>query len=128
MLAENITANIPEIIRTYRGPGNQCFNCRIWEAARATTATPKSFDPMIMGHPGMELVYIDGGFGRNNPVNECREEAKDVFPDQPLMCVISLGCGHPSTVHIPKDGVSQRSRFFPVNIIQTTLSMAQDCE
>src|ERR1700761_6992307 len=101
MLADNLT-KIPAIFRTYRGPANQSFNCQIWEAARATTATPTHFEPVSIsiGPAPVSLKYIDAGIGLNNPVRQIREEASAIFPDRSVACLISIGSGHSSVTRI----------------------------
>ena len=128
MLADNITAKIPILIRTYRGPTNQTDDCEIWEAARATTATPTYFDPITIGKIGTALRCIDGGFGQNNPVSEVYEEAKAIFRGRNVSCLISIGCGQASTIRIPKPKFFQRAGIFSTDIIQAAKDMAIDCE
>src|ERR1700761_4134149 len=128
MLADNITAKIPILIRTYRGSANQTDDCHVWEAARATTATPTYFDPITIGNIGTALRCIDGGFGQNNPVSEVYEEAKAIFRGRSVSCLISIGCGQASTIHIPKTGFFRRAKNFPNHIIQAAKDMATDCE
>ncbi|CZR40486.1 uncharacterized protein FPRO_05386 [Fusarium proliferatum ET1] len=41
--------------------------CKIWEAARATSAAFGFFDPIKISWQD----YVDGATGRNNPVDEC---------------------------------------------------------
>jgi patatin-like phospholipase len=67
----------PYVIRSYdhwgaipqqvneRNPG-AAHSFSIWEAARATTAAPSYFDPIIISN----RKFGDGGFGTNNPVME----------------------------------------------------------
>ena len=128
MLADNMTAKIPILIRTYRGPANQTDDCEVWKAARATTATPNYFEPITIGSPGTSLRCIDGGFGQNNPVRQVYEESKAIFPGRSVSCLISIGCGQASTIHIPKPGIFQRAGIFPNHIIQAAKDMATDCE
>ena len=128
MLADNMTSKTPILIRTYRGPVNQTDDCEVWEAARATTATPTYFDPITIGKLGTALRCIDSGFGQNNPVSQVREEAKSIFPGRSVSCLISIGSGQASTIHIPKPGFFQRAGIFPDHIIQAAKDMATDCE
>lgn len=67
--------------------------CRIWEAARATSAASKFFDPIKIGWQD----YVDGATGRNNPVDEVLREAKAIWPDAPsrIECFVSIGTGKP---------------------------------
>jgi hypothetical protein len=68
---------------------------RIWEAARATAASPGYFDPISIGHSNVQL--LDGGLGANNPVREVLQAARELWPDKPVGeqvgCLISIGTG-----------------------------------
>jgi len=128
MLADDITAKIPILIRTYRGPANQIDDCGVWEAARATTAIPTYFEPITIGKPGTALRCIDGGFGQNNPVSQVCEEASAIFPGRRVSCLISIGCGQTSTIHIPIPGFLQRAGIFSDHVIRAAKQMAIDCE
>src|SRR5882672_7382832 len=76
MSALNMNARIPRLFRTYKTPEFQSPNCTIWEAARATSATPTFFKRIVIdGEP-----FVDGGMGRNNPINQVLEEAELMFP------------------------------------------------
>src|SRR5580704_2986380 len=105
MSAANLTAAIPRVFRTYRVSKNESFDCTIWEAARATMAAPTFFKAIDIGYPGLKERFIDGGYGRNNPVAQIFEEAGLVFPDRLVACVISIGTGQAETISIPKPSV-----------------------
>jgi hypothetical protein len=84
-------------IRNYR-PRQLTDNlsgCKVWEAARATSAAPSFFDPITIGSPGQR--FADGAIGANNPVRYVLREATDVWPNVKtrLQCLLSIGTGHP---------------------------------
>lgn len=54
--------------------------CKIWEAARATSAAFGFFDPIKISWQD----YVDGATGRNNPVDEVFSEAKSIWSDAPF--------------------------------------------
>lgn len=68
--------------------------CKIWEAARATSVAPTFFDPIKIGLQ----EYVDGATGYNNPVNAVLSEAKAIWKDAPsrIQCLLSIGTGTPS--------------------------------
>ena len=69
-----MNANIPVLFRTYQSREIHP-DCKIWEAARATSATPTLFKRIeIGGQP-----FIDGGLGHNNPSRLLLDEAKGLF-------------------------------------------------
>ena len=74
MLADNMNTKIPTLVRTYRAPTNQTTGCGIWEAARATTATPRLCKLVTIGNSGVALRYIDTGYSGNNPLSRVHEE------------------------------------------------------
>lgn len=67
-------------------------DCRIWEACRATSAAPFSFDPIKIGKYGQE--FADGGFLYNNPVQLVEREASTIWPDRIENAImVSIGTG-----------------------------------
>ncbi|KDQ49841.1 hypothetical protein JAAARDRAFT_142838, partial [Jaapia argillacea MUCL 33604] len=70
MPAHNINSAIPRLFRTYQVPKGSTFNCMIWEAARATSATPNIFKPIEIGDSSMQELFIGGGVGCNNPMRQ----------------------------------------------------------
>ncbi|ROW01599.1 hypothetical protein VSDG_02235 [Cytospora chrysosperma] len=82
-------------LRTYDVEGDRFPKCKVYEAARATTAASTYFKPMILkDNQGMEQEFVDAALGRNNPINVLPEEAISLFGTQRrLGCVVSLGTG-----------------------------------
>ncbi|GCB20451.1 calcium-independent phospholipase A2-gamma [Aspergillus awamori] len=81
---------VQEMFRTYP-PGS---HCKVWQAARATSAAPFYFPTAWVDGVG----YWDGGLRANNPVRAVWEEKRRVFPDRGTKCVMSVGTGHPIQV------------------------------
>ena len=121
MPALNMTASIPHLFRSYHVRKQQTFNCKIWEAARATSATPTFFEYIVIGEPGQP--YVDGGVGRNNPIAQVLEEAELVFPGQQVACIVSIGTGQSQAIAIPERGWLQVFSF-----IKALRGIATDCE
>ncbi|CUA71335.1 hypothetical protein RSOLAG22IIIB_09519 [Rhizoctonia solani] len=64
---------------------------QIWEAARATSATPLIFEPISIG--GKKL-FVDGGAGgHSNPTQLALDEARRIWPGHPIGLLLSLGAG-----------------------------------
>jgi predicted acylesterase/phospholipase RssA len=65
------------------------------QAARATSAAPKFFEPVIVN----DFSFHDGGLGANNPSAQAWAEMRDVFQEGHddisgiVSCFISIGCG-----------------------------------
>lgn len=62
-------------LRTYDALDENCPSPTICDAALATTAATKYFDPAFLG----AREFVDGAFGANNPVEEVEEEACDIW-------------------------------------------------
>jgi predicted acylesterase/phospholipase RssA len=82
----------PVVIRSYE-PKNYdplLEVCKIWEAARATSAASTFFDPIQIG-PHNE-TFVDGALQNNNPILEANKESRDLWPGGDRM-IISVGTG-----------------------------------
>lgn len=120
-----ITTNvaIPVILRSYDSDVKQSIDCKIWEAARATTAAPKFFKPIkIKRSGGYETEFFDAGIRANNPLNQVLQEALLCFGSlRHVRCILSLGSGHPGNI-----GMSKKS-WFPIDLVNTLKDLATDC-
>ena len=113
----------PHLFRTYRGRGGRTNkDCRIWEAIRATSAAPTFFDP-IQIH---DEIFVDGGFGSNNPVNFVYEEAREMWPDREVGCIISLGTGMPRVLSLHNPTLFDTR--FPKNWVRVLERTATECD
>ena len=66
------------------------FNCTIWQAGRATSATGLAFKPIRIG----QSTFIDEGAGRYNPSPQILEEAVvNEYPGRDLGIFVSIGTG-----------------------------------
>ncbi|VUC23726.1 unnamed protein product, partial [Clonostachys rosea] len=93
--AQAKSLNTTTMIRSYKNPtavdNLSIRDCRIWEAARATSAASGFFDPVDIGNE----TFVDGATGCNNPVEEVWREANSIWSDlsQRIQCVVSIGTG-----------------------------------
>lgn len=126
MRAHNVNAGSPHIFRTYNVDQNQEDDCTIWEALRATFAHPDFFDRMSIGPPGMEQLFVDGGFGCNNPVAQVLSEARLAFPDRDIACVISIGAGVANVIQMTAPNPLQR--LLPLDTFKAVKAIATDCD
>ncbi|KAJ7106876.1 acyl transferase/acyl hydrolase/lysophospholipase, partial [Mycena crocata] len=69
MNTTNMNAHIPVLFRSYDSPQEPAIDCAIWEAARATSATPQLFKPIEIWNGVRKQRYVDGGIGNNNPTS-----------------------------------------------------------
>ncbi|CAE6511146.1 unnamed protein product [Rhizoctonia solani] len=92
--ADNMTAGIPTLIRSYSVPENDGPKCKITQVALATMVTMGYFKPVIIDDSGIGTTYVDGGLSGNNPTAHMLAEAGRVFVDRNVSCVFSIGAGH----------------------------------
>jgi hypothetical protein len=120
--ALNMNANIPVLFRTY--PSHETHSgCKIWEAARATSAAPTFFKRIEIGRG---QPFIDGGLGRNNPSRVVLDEANTLFRTRPIGCLVSIGTGQAEIISIPKPGFLQQ--VLPTDAIEALRAISTDCE
>ena len=79
------------------------YKSTIWEAASATAAVPSFFEAVEFQAGGE--VWIDGGLGRNNPINVALQQValEAEWKDKHIGCVLSLGTGVPRIDKISKN-------------------------
>ncbi|KAJ7105355.1 acyl transferase/acyl hydrolase/lysophospholipase [Mycena epipterygia] len=123
MNQHNMNARISHLFRSYNTADEPASTCMIWEAARATSATPELLKPIEIGCAGMKQHYIDGGVGNNNPTSLVLEEARILFPSRPTVLVCSMGSGHPDTIQMPI-----RKSKHADTIMKVLKNIATDCE
>ncbi|KFY78451.1 hypothetical protein V499_02394, partial [Pseudogymnoascus sp. VKM F-103] len=82
----------PALLRSYdsrKEPAPE-FNCTIWQAGRATSATGLAFKPIQIG----QSVFIDEVHGRFNPAPIALDEVTlNEYPGRPVGTFISIGTG-----------------------------------
>ncbi|CAM1313971.1 PNPLA8 (predicted) [Pycnogonum litorale] len=62
---------------------------KMWEAIRASAAAPGYFEEFVLDG----LVHQDGGILMNNPSALALHECKNLWPNEHIQCVISIGNG-----------------------------------
>ena len=118
----------PRLFRSYSVQENATVNCKIWEAARATTAAPTFFKRITIEDDGGALEdFLDGALHTNNPSQLVLKEALAVFKsNSKLGCLVSLGTGHPGTVGLSKPDPFQK--MLPTEMINVLKKIAFNCE
>ena len=82
----------PAILRSYdsRKEPSPEFDCAIWQAGRATSATGLAFKPIQIG----QSVFIDEGAGKYNPAPFVLDEAcVNEWPGREVGVFVSIGTG-----------------------------------
>lgn len=118
----------PRMFRTYSCREEPAATCKIWEAARATTAAPSIFKGIWIAEPGHpKEFFIDGGLRCNNPVKELLSEAKSLFgADAPLGVIVSIGTGHPGPIGLPPPKGFQK--VLPTKLVDVLVNLATNAE
>ena len=81
----------PFRFRSYESAWDHTVDCPIWQTCRATSAAPTFFPPMVIGKP--PISYVDGGLGYNNPILPLIDEARHLWPNRDIGCIVSVGSG-----------------------------------
>jgi predicted acylesterase/phospholipase RssA len=128
----------PAIFRSYDCDNYDADKCRIWEAARCTTAAPTFFRPMFVRiHPRPGQRFLDGGLRYNNPSRLAIAEAKHIWPTVNRLCLVSIGTGWQKSLHlVSENGTSASSRSKIImrgsralrNIVQHIVDMSTNSE
>ncbi|KAL8718789.1 MAG: hypothetical protein Q9225_004121 [Loekoesia sp. 1 TL-2023] len=118
----------PRLFRSYAVRENAGSNCKIWEAARATTAAPTFFKRItIMDDGGAQEEFLDGGLLFNNPAQLALSEASTIFGDaSKLGCLISIGTGYPGTIGLSQPDAFQK--ILPTAMIGVLKQITTNCE
>ncbi|KAI4265159.1 MAG: hypothetical protein L6R35_007180, partial [Caloplaca aegaea] len=118
----------PRLFRSYRVRENAGTNCKIWEAARATTAAPTFFKRItILDDGGAQENFLDGGLRFNNPARLVLEEAMKSFGGaSKLGCLVSIGTGHAGTIGLSQPDAFQK--ILPTEMVGVLKRIATNCE
>ncbi|KAG8739405.1 hypothetical protein FRC10_005644 [Ceratobasidium sp. 414] len=116
-----------ERLRTYLGAKNQAPNYTIVEALLATTAIRGIFEPRVLQEStGLSSSYVAADHVCGNPVALMLNEAQEIFPEQHIACIISLGSGHPRVASILGSGSNPVKD--PEKLVIILERIAKDCE
>lgn len=141
MRAQNI--GHPALFRTYRVRANAEANCMIWEAIRATMASPSLFKSIYIGPSWSKQEFINAELGANNPVSYLIREKEALYrreghyPPPDIGCIVSIGCGKGEVISLIEEKqskgvwswISGRAQSDPEQKVHDVmLRLAKDCE
>ncbi|KAM3538281.1 hypothetical protein ARSEF1564_008804 [Beauveria bassiana] len=114
-------------LRSYDLPGKTSIKATILNAALATSATTRFFNPMRIS----ARQFVDGALGANNPVEQVEREASDIWcaDTAELMpqvkCFLSVGTGHPGRKAIEDNMVKLLSKTLVGLVTETEQTEAR---
>ena len=97
----SVTPAVPYVFRNYEFPPGsmelrRAIKCcegsskaLVWHAVRASSAAPYYLDDFTLGNDRFQ----DGAAIANNPALIALQEARALWPDVPIDCLVSMGCG-----------------------------------
>lgn len=94
----------PTIIRSYKCKGAGPMRCAIWEAGRATSASPLFFKPIHIAKPAPGRTFVDGGLANNNPSELALREGQRRWPETKRFCLTSIGTGRQKSIRLIETG------------------------
>jgi hypothetical protein len=117
-------SGIPVLMRSYQTKTAHASGAKIWEAARATSATPTFFEPVLIdGRP-----YSDGGTGWNNPTVEAIAEACKMWPNRPIGCLLSIGTGLEEAIQLGDGSQPSPNTSFKLEVAKYCVECLTSCE
>jgi predicted acylesterase/phospholipase RssA len=138
------TSGAPFVFRNYEVEGAQfdgVSGACMWEAAIASASAPVYFSPFVFRTPfstchspshgelqtwysvtcaGSEKLLVDGGLGSNNPSLVALAEARALWPDAEIGCVVSLGCGDLSGIPSETPVTPSQGTHWPAWFVRPT--------
>ncbi|RDW86016.1 hypothetical protein BP5796_04341 [Coleophoma crateriformis] len=114
-------------------PGTTSTKYEIWEVARATSAAPGYFKPLIIEGEEKEVQFMDGGLEYNNPsllaFYEMEYMAKNTHATRNIElrgCLVSIGCGISAFDVFPEDKQWPATRY--IKLLRAFRKIATDTE
>jgi predicted acylesterase/phospholipase RssA len=131
VVAVDSRSRTPVLMRTYHTPHNDAFPGTIWQAARATSAKPALFQPIIID----DVSYIDGGVGWRNPAELALDETHRIWSNPTIGCLVTIGTGLEAPIQI-EDGWDIAgifrwllpTTFSILQVLQYTTALVTSCE
>ncbi|KEP48405.1 putative kinesin light chain [Rhizoctonia solani 123E] len=126
MAKNNLRACLPVLFRSYRAVANPSPDCAIWEALQATMAHPDLFKSIEIDSSLGQQSFVGGELGCSNPIGHVLSEAKKLYPDRHVACILSIGAGHARIIQVldPK----RLQKITRTRDVEAAMQMATDSE
>ena len=89
----DLAEQLPYFFKSHRIASDPTYNWKARETARATSAAPTFFPPLLLTRDGKEHALVDGGIFVNNPAMAAYSEALNLYPDDSEFFIVSVGTG-----------------------------------
>ncbi|KAG8689915.1 hypothetical protein FRC11_014894 [Ceratobasidium sp. 423] len=89
---------------------------------------PTFFKPITIDDGGIPRKFIDGGMSVNNPTERVLAEAKDLFPEENISCILSIGTGQAKTISMSKTNAAANVIVPDYQLANVVKKIATDCE
>lgn len=84
----------PFFFKSQRIPADPAYDWFLRDVARATSAAPTYFPPLLAAQAGVAYALVDGGIFANNPAVAAYAEARRLYPDADAINLVALGTGN----------------------------------
>ncbi|CAE6538597.1 unnamed protein product [Rhizoctonia solani] len=125
MAKHNLNAGLPTLFRSYTSITNLSPHCTIREALYATMAQPELFKSIDIVISSVPQTFVGGELGCSNPLVHVLNEVKQIHPERPISCIISIGAGQARTIQVPSPS---RLGWTRTQDVIVTKGMATDSE
>jgi hypothetical protein len=75
----------------------------------------------MIGPPGFAEEFVDGGLGGNNPIDQVLGEVYNLYRNEDISCIISIGTGKLNPARY-------KTNYIPKDLIQTLIGISTNCE
>ncbi len=103
-------------------------HCTVVEAVRATTAVRTFFKAAKVG--SLPCKFLDVKLRWNNPEKYVVENARDLYGDRPISCLLSLGTGGKCVIgpYSRSPSLDPFQQWLPMKLLRALQDVITDCE
>ncbi|MGH9540633.1 MAG: patatin-like phospholipase family protein [Terriglobales bacterium] len=89
----DLQAQRPFFFKSSRIAADPSYDWPLRQVARATSAAPTYFPPLLASQAGVAYAFVDGGVFANNPAMAAYAEARRLYPEAEAINLVSIGTG-----------------------------------